>query len=499
MGQVTFHLDAEMAGAVQGFLKVVDVQRKTEQGFKRTVQHGRLLDQTAKSLGSSLKSMALGIAGAFGASAMISQYADRLRVARETTLSFEKEMTGLLSLGDNLKNRMQVKGDVLGLSAAMGMDRKEIADTMFQIQSGASHFSKALRDELLVNAVELTKVTGAELPDSLQVLLKTMLIYGDSLKGVNDAQNKLFKTAELGYMTFQDLSQLLPDVIAPAKALGYSLDDVLASLIVATQLGGKNEKTFTGIRNVFMRMGEAAAMGAVKSRDFLGQLQELSKVNPDVIKKIFGVEAMGVAANLAASAARVNEQAQIMRRTSGDIARAKLLERMQDPAYRYAEMNRSIEQTKANYPLSRDYASKWGRQEQELELRKLGAREMMGPLVPKKLRDLSAWANTANREFDRWMANTPWVRRFMTRKRIHRVETRDDQLLVRGRNIWADQQERGGRQDLINLQNLEASGGQGKVDQYLDRLIAALERNTTAVDAAGRKMSPGINPNMGIP
>jgi len=376
---VDIEVNADVAKAVAQLSKVIKKQSEITKGLTEQTRKSRKAQKASVSMGQkfakSLRNVAISLAGIAGFSAIFQGIRTSIKEARTETILFENELTDLLSLGTNIQNISNLKAEVLTFSSAWGISRDEITTAMFDIQSGASSLGKEMRDSIMREALELAKVTGADLPTAVKVLLKSWNIYGDEIDDVNQAQNKLFKTAELGFLTFNDLAVLLPDVANAAKVMGVDFDTVLATLATATQTGGKTEKTFTGVRNVFLRMQKAQEAGIVTSSNFTDQLEELSRVDSDVLTKIFGAEAIGVIASLVANTKALGENLKEIKEVTGDIARSKFLERMGDASFVFAELNKSLEQQKKNQLVSPEYIKKFGETDIKSQVAAQGYRE----------------------------------------------------------------------------------------------------------------------------
>ena len=248
-------------------------------------------------------------------------------------VDFERQMTGLLSLGDNVKFPQLMKDQVVARSAAMGLDRGQIADTMYNLQSGTANLDGKMQRDLLNSAVVLHKATGTDLNETATAITKMVQVYGKDAGNVPQVSAKIFKTIQDGYLTGNDLATLLPDVLPAGKAMGVSADETLGSIVTATQVGGKTEKTLTGIRNVLLRMNNAEKEGIHLTGTFVEKLEQLSKVDPNTLKKIFGDEAFSVLVTLAGKSAEVKKNIEAIAKVSGSEPMQKVLDRFKnDPA-----------------------------------------------------------------------------------------------------------------------------------------------------------------------
>jgi len=389
---------------------IVSVEARTKK-FHKGMSRAR---KTLYGFTNTAKSLFAGAGLAMGLSKAVSAIVADLKRARQATLDFEAEMTELLSLGDNVKNIRAVKAEVIHLSNQMGKSRQEIAGAMFALQSGASDLAATIRKQVLKEAIEMTRVLGGDLRQNVRALTKLMLIYGDSLRDVNHAQNLLAKTAELAEVTLREMAVFYPDVISAAKTFGYTMEQVSASIVVATQRGGRTRKTFTGLRNVFLRLGEAQKLGLKTTGDFIKDLRQLEQFDPDTLKKIFGTDSIAVINNLVSGVDSLNGHLKTFEGISGDLVQSKLWDRLGDASFQFAELSKSIAQMKKNLYISPEYVKKFA----DIEL-------------GFKAASLSAKVSTGS--FRRWLTTLSLIK----------AKYLDWKILSGGRDLYAEQVEHG--------------------------------------------------------
>jgi len=396
MSNVTMTFTVQQANFISGVMKMQAAMDKTDRGFKKA---GKSLSTTQKAFNSFGKTMA-GVAGGFlgaqGIRMAVGATVAEFKKLSETTVQFEKDMGGLLSLGDNLSRIGEKKGGVLELSSAFGKTREEAARMFFDIQSGASHFSTALQKEIRTSTLGLVDLTNAPLVESNKMLLKSMLIYGDQLKDPTDAMNKLFKTAELGFMTVEDLANLFPDLASVAKPLGHSIDEVGAALVVATQLGGNNEKTFTGLRNAYLKMNDAIKAGYTTRKSFVEQLKDLSKMDAFKLTEVFGARSATAMFGLVENVERLPGLIAEIGGQEGNLVLEKLGLRRQDINFIYSQVLPALTQLQENL---RVLGSTQYRDLGAAKLRKEAAKAAIiakHPAIPDWIAGTMGWAAAAS-------------------------------------------------------------------------------------------------------
>lgn len=288
-----------------------------------------------------------GFAGIAGVQRVFANWFQTMERVNEQTVALEHNLTELLSLGGNVNQIDAIRGKIVSMSTAWNLMGEEASRALFDLQSGTANLNESIRKDLLRSGLELKAVYGADLPTGLSALIKTYQIYRGEIDRVQTLQQKLAFTAEEGFLTFGDMATQLPDVASAARAMRISLDEVLASLVVATQRGGKTEKTFTGVRNVFLRMANAEREGIHLTGSFVEKLKQLETVDADVLKKIFGDEAIAVIANLTSATDQFGETLGRLATDLPDVGE-KMAKRLEDTTSRFVAIADALERLKGN-------------------------------------------------------------------------------------------------------------------------------------------------------
>lgn len=327
---INFLIQAQSGQAVRAFNQLTSSQDKSTAAFERMARKGKNTTGVIDNALSSAKRFGLGLVGASGAVAAVRAFEQHLDNVSGKVIKFETDMKGLFSLGQNVKIMPQLREEVIQLSNASGILAEEIARAKFNIQSGASFLDNQTREDILKKAILLTRVHGGELATNTQAVTKSVNIFQDEYERVADIVSKLSFVADEAAVTIDDLATLFPDVAASAKTFGLSMDEINGGLIVTTQLLGKNERTFTGFRNVITRMSNAQKEGIKLTGDFTKKLERLSKVDPDVLKKIFGDEAIGVISVLTENTDRLTSAIERSQKAVGGLLEGKEESRLLD-------------------------------------------------------------------------------------------------------------------------------------------------------------------------
>lgn len=161
-----------------------------------------------------------------------------------------------------------LKTDLLAAARAgetFGQRASEVADAMFEIvQSGFS-----LRDAFTIAQVA---AIGAEAgftdaATSGRVLVGVMNAFGRGADDSREIMDILFKTVDVGVVTFEELSRGLGRALGPAAALGIDLEELGAIISVLTRRGLQGREAMTALTRImisFLKPSDKAFESAAK-------------------------------------------------------------------------------------------------------------------------------------------------------------------------------------------------------------------------------------------
>lgn len=103
-------------------------------------------------------------------------------------------------------------------------------------------------------AAELARVTGSELPDSVNLLSSAINAYGMSAKDAEKLSAIFFKTIDEGRVVASELANTFGRVAVLGANLGVSIEDVNATIAITTQKGFKTADALTLLTNLFIKL-----------------------------------------------------------------------------------------------------------------------------------------------------------------------------------------------------------------------------------------------------
>ncbi len=165
----------------------------------------------------------------------------------------------------------------------------EVATGMFEIVQAGFNVADSYRIALTAAKAATTGFTDSATAG--KVITGVMLAYGLSVEKVDFVANLLFQTVDTGVITFEQLANGLGTTLAPAAALGVSLDEVLGAVATMTRKGVPAARAFTAITRMlfgFLDPSESARQHAedlgfalnadtIETHGFVGAMELLNE------------------------------------------------------------------------------------------------------------------------------------------------------------------------------------------------------------------------------
>lgn len=344
---VMFRVTMDEANMFRSMQRVISAQRKMEGGVKKTSRAMKTQKNAFKGMSRSLMSMAAAGVGGYGIGMMARDLFESSKRAAGLRDEFEKMMTPLTSLGNNIDHLASLKQEVLDLSSAWGIGVDQITRFAYAAQSSASNLDPEIIAALKRESIELTEVYGGALPSNLLAITKLYQNYGKGLKDVARLQNMVAKTIDKGAFTAEQLAEFLPDVVPVAKIFGYSPEELLGAASTASRLMGSPQKAMTGLRNVFLKLKESLEAGEQFTDNMVENFRRLNSLSPETMVKAFGRRSVAVAAALSGQTTSLKSDIDNLTVSleAYDVVGTKMTKRLADADARRAVMNRVLTQS----------------------------------------------------------------------------------------------------------------------------------------------------------
>lgn len=276
-----------------------------------------------------------GYAGVAGISGIIQTLSSEISNFISKRGDLEKAITPLSSIGDNVKNLSAVRKEVVALSASTGLSTDNVAEFLNDLESSTGNLDPKTVRDLKNEIVELTKVKGGNIAEMGEMMVSAWQIAGKEMKNVNELQNKIAYTEEIGKAKIGQLAQFLPTALNIGDLLGISMNEILGTIAGGSLKTGNVEKLMTGYRNFMLIMEQAPSKGIKLTGSYtqkLEQLNELFKTNRDGMIKLFDREVVDAAYQIVSQVDVVKEKISDLQNmpSTGDIVADKLKTRLDD-------------------------------------------------------------------------------------------------------------------------------------------------------------------------
>jgi len=285
-----------------GALKAVEQQTKTSMG--RMTAYVQKHQAAFESVGKSM--MKAGAVVGAGLGLAVKQAAD-----------FEGEMRNVNAIMRQSENEFRrFSKEVLSLSTRLPVSAPELAKGLYQVASGGIAAADSMK---VLEAAARAGVAGvsntATAATALIAVLNAYRKTGEDAAAVSDV---LFKTVELGVLTFQDLSGVIGILVSAASPAKISLEEVTAALVVMTRQGYDAAMSANALNRVILSfldpqrefvaalksIGIESSSAFIQTEGLVGAVRALAQVaegNPAILASM-GLEMRALRAAMALAA-----------------------------------------------------------------------------------------------------------------------------------------------------------------------------------------------------
>lgn len=203
---------------------------------------------------------------------------------------------------------------VLDMSVALGRSPKDMANALFNINSASFQAEEGLT--VLRESAKAGVAGLADTATAAKAITAVLNAYGKSASEAGDVSDILFKTLELGVLTFPELAANLGTAVATASTAKVPFAEVAAAIATMTKGGIESAEAFTSINRfmqrfitggpeldkVFRNIGFESASAALEARGLGFAVKTIQEVTGGSAKAItnlgFAVREFKAAASL---------------------------------------------------------------------------------------------------------------------------------------------------------------------------------------------------------
>jgi TP901 family phage tail tape measure protein len=211
---------------------------------------------------------------------------DATEAAKELQLAVVEARTLAAGAGDT--GQEALTDSILAISSESGFGAAETANAVYQALSNqVGDLAESLN--FVAQTSEFARATFVDLADAGDLIAGVMNAYGLELNNVQDIQDSLFRTIDLGRVTAEELATSFGVLTQPAATLGIEFDELNTALSHITISGVSSDRAMTGLRNVMFSLlkpsegmqaaldeiGVSSVKAGISAEGFLGFLQKL--------------------------------------------------------------------------------------------------------------------------------------------------------------------------------------------------------------------------------
>jgi TP901 family phage tail tape measure protein len=245
----------------------------------------------------------LAVAGA-GMTAFATPFVLGMSSAIRTGMEFEKAMYKIKAItGATDEEFKQLEGTARQLGATTAYSASEAAEAMYLMASAGLKTEEVTAS--VNNVLKLATVAQTDLATTTDLVISTLNSFGMSAQESSRAVDVFVQACANSPATVEKLQYSLKYAAPAARALGLSLEDTVAGLMMFYKAGRKGEEAGTALRQVLvglanLKVQRALEQYGIKVMDASGKLRNLGDVLEDIKKKglsateiykIFGTEA----------------------------------------------------------------------------------------------------------------------------------------------------------------------------------------------------------------
>lgn len=327
-----------------------------------------------------------GYAGVAGVSGLLQQGGQTLTDFADKRTELERTITPLSSIGENINNLAAVRKEVVAIAASTGLGTDGVAEFLNNLESSTGNLDPQTVRDLKSEIVELTKVKGGNIGEMGEMMVSAWQIAGKELENVNQLQNKIAFTEEIGKAKIGELARYMPTILNMGDLLDISMDETLGTIAGGSLKTGDVQKLMTGLRNFLLIMEQAPSKGVKLTGTYVEKLEQMKglfETNRSGMIDLFDREVVDSAYQIVSQVDLVKEKILELQNmpSTGDIVGDKLKTRLEDSISQAATLNtlyKTLIDQSANLTADGDMTNWMYRTNQRMQQADLGGRAMSG-------------------------------------------------------------------------------------------------------------------------
>jgi hypothetical protein len=267
MGQVVFKMSSDEAAAVNGFMRLVDAQKKVNREVTKGGKAGKLFNQGLKGgLNSNVRVLGKMLASVVSIGAAIGVgrrawrlFKDDIRDSVNSMKQFQNAFIQLQFLGDNYKSP-GLRKKIHGLAKSSGVGAGEIALGANALQSMTGYLdgkgpaaAGKIRGRMLSELTRLRKTTPATIDQMTPMFAKMRSFYpGLTARGQSNITNYMIEQA--GVSNVGELTPVAPKMFSAGKIGGMDARTAAGMGSFMTHKTGSAAEAATAMRRISLKL-----------------------------------------------------------------------------------------------------------------------------------------------------------------------------------------------------------------------------------------------------
>ncbi|MEM9753121.1 MAG: hypothetical protein AAF916_07020 [Planctomycetota bacterium] len=256
----------------------------------------------------------------------------------------------LAGVDNNAIRRAALRREVQERAVSTGIGAQQIAGARFTLESAAADLPPAVRERMLQAAIEYNQLQQSDMGTIVGAVNSAYQLvgkqYGGGERAVRTITNKMAYAADVGAFEVDQMAPYQSMVLSSFSNLGFTPDEALSAMALASRSGMRPETLMTGVRNLPMVATLGQKKGFDKADTFEGLLQQFSEMPAEDVLEVTGRDPYAALSFLVENRDKFGAILKTMQaiNAESDVLGKKLAKFQADPAYMPDRVNRSAEE-----------------------------------------------------------------------------------------------------------------------------------------------------------
>lgn len=273
---------------------------------------------------------------------------------------FDKSMRNVNSIAQLPEKQLKsLEGQVLSLAGKTAQAPKTLAEGLYDIVSSGFNAKQGMK--ILAASAKAATAGLTDTATSTKAVVAVLNAYHKPAKDAGKVSDTLFETVNRGVITFDELSNVIGDVLPFASQLHVGLNQVGAAMSTMTKQGLSGAESSTRLKNTLVafikpsndmakaieKTGFSSGEALVKAKGFQGALEAVKGTtdgSKEAMAKLFpNIRALGGALSLTGSNAKTAHQDLDAFKNSSGATNLALSQQSKSLSYQWQKVKASVD------------------------------------------------------------------------------------------------------------------------------------------------------------